>query len=57
MKSNTANSVTFMIVATKVDLISIKVTARAQNANGASFVDAIDKKLIVKVFLFTLTPL
>ena len=55
MKSNTANSVTFMIVATKVDLISIKVTARAQNANGARFVDAIDKKLIVKVFLFNLT--
>ena len=52
MKSNSASSVTFMIVATTVDLISIKVTATAQDASGAQFTDMVDKKLIVKVFLF-----
>ncbi|XP_070198324.1 CD109 antigen-like [Littorina saxatilis] len=48
VKSNSAGSVTFVIVASKVGVITLRVTATARRSNGATMTDMVERKLIVK---------
>ena len=52
VKRSLASSVTFRVTATKVGVISIKVTATAQDGARTDITDMVDRKLIVKVFWF-----
>ncbi|KAK7114959.1 CD109 antigen-like isoform X3 [Littorina saxatilis] len=48
VKANNADSVTFMIIASTVGVINLKVTATAQRANNLPITDVVERKLIVK---------